>query len=186
MWCARTVRFVSGVLYHSDTESCQTGTGTWRNLPGSVAIKTIVFQSDSHVEHALVSEAAIAHNLVHPNTVATYAHEVSALTSGASPELQSWKLYLIQEYCDGGCLREHIARGVFARCAHGSACDLRTARALRWRRIYHTALGIAQGMAYVHSQGVLHTDLNPSNVLLKVRGRLSLIVSGQSMQSQYV
>jgi hypothetical protein len=29
------------------------------------AIKTIVFQSDSHVEHALVSEAAIAQPHVH-------------------------------------------------------------------------------------------------------------------------
>jgi hypothetical protein len=69
--------------------------GQWRGLP--VAIKTVLFQSGSgDSQMALVaSEAAIASNLVHPNIVATYSHDICNVSQEGN-ELPIFKFYLIQ------------------------------------------------------------------------------------------
>ena len=76
--------------------------GQWRGL--SVAIKTLVFQSDSadNQLNKVASEVAIASNLVHTNIVATYSHDVCpvsenpASNSNSNNELGIYKFYLIQ------------------------------------------------------------------------------------------
>lgn len=63
-----------------------------------MAIKTLVFQSDSAADNQLqkvASEVAIASNLVHRNIVATYSHDVSPVTENGD-ELGIYKFYLIQ------------------------------------------------------------------------------------------
>jgi hypothetical protein len=80
------------------TRQCQCScadAGQWRGLP--VAIKTVLFQSSSgDSQMALVaSEAAIASNLVHPNIVATYSHDICNVSQGGN-ELPIFKFYLIQ------------------------------------------------------------------------------------------
>jgi Protein tyrosine and serine/threonine kinase len=40
-----------------------------------------------------------------------------------------------------------------------------------WRRTMAVLLDIAEGMAYIHGKRICHGDLNPANVLLKVRPR---------------
>lgn len=75
--------------------------GEWRGL--EVAIKTVIFSSsgiDSDQQTAVVaSEAAIASNLVHPNIVATYSHDVLDVAKAVGPELGVYKFYLIQVRC---------------------------------------------------------------------------------------
>lgn len=77
--------------------------GQWRGL--SVAIKTLVFQSDSadNQLNKVASEVAIASNLVHHNIVATYSHDVSPVSengnSNSNNELGIYKFYLIQVRC---------------------------------------------------------------------------------------
>jgi hypothetical protein len=65
-----------------------------------VAIKTVVFQSDlvDAPISRVASETVIASNLIHPNIVATYSHDISAVgkTSDGEPELGVYKFYLIQ------------------------------------------------------------------------------------------
>ena len=65
----------------------------------------------------------------------------------------------MQEFCNGGSLRGVLQRGAFAR----------PGAARRWRGVSTALCGLAGGMAYTHSKRVCHGDLNPSNVLLKVR-----------------
>ena len=65
----------------------------------------------------------------------------------------------VQEFCNGGTLRQALQREYF------SGRRLRR----RWGPIMHMLTGIAHGMAYVHSMRIIHGDLNPSNILLKVR-----------------
>jgi hypothetical protein len=72
--------------------------GEWRGL--QVAIKTVVFQSDllDAPISRVASETVIATNLIHPNIVATYSHDISAVGGGAEgePELGIYKFYPIQ------------------------------------------------------------------------------------------
>ncbi|KXZ56823.1 hypothetical protein GPECTOR_1g741 [Gonium pectorale] len=90
-----------------------------------------------------VAEAAISASVSHPNVVATYTYMLQRLdglcgggarcgvtaTVGADPrvgcsaaaaaaarEPEDWKLTLVQELCEGGSLRDCLARGVLAGC----------------------------------------------------------------------
>lgn len=133
--------------------------GEWQGIP--VAIKTVVFQGgeDESMSSLIVSEAAIASNLFHKNVVATYCHDIRSLLNGNGKEATVFKFYLLQEYCNGGSLRHAVARGYFD--------PNRIER--HWRIIMGILVDIAQGMAYIHSKRICHGDLNPANVLLKVR-----------------
>jgi serine/threonine protein kinase len=63
----------------------------------------------------------------------------------------------VQEYCNGGSLRQAVAKGLFE-----------PSRERHWRTIMSLLIDVAQGMAYIHSKRICHGDLNPANVLLKV------------------
>lgn len=65
----------------------------------------------------------------------------------------------MQEYCNAGSLRMAIASGRF----------LQPRMKGRWRPVMAVLKGIVCGMQYMHSKGICHGDLNPSNILLKVR-----------------
>jgi serine/threonine protein kinase len=127
-----------------------------------VAIKTVLFQSGP-AENQLAkvaSEAAIASNLHHNNVVVTYAHDICRVeTPVDTNELTMFKFYLVQEYCNGRSLRDALERGYFTL--------ERMPR--RWAPIMGMLRGIAAGMEYIHGKRVCHGDLNPANVLLKVR-----------------
>lgn len=91
-----------------------------------------------------------ADNLHHVNCVTTYAHEIKQMESSQAREQAAWKLYLVQEFCNGGSLRELIHDGVF---------DTRKKiwRGERWERIARTLQEVAEGMVYVHGRCVEHT-----------------------------
>ncbi|KAG2427057.1 hypothetical protein HXX76_012573 [Chlamydomonas incerta] len=155
--------------------------GSWQGLP--VAIKTVVFSTSADSRRRALQEAALCQSINHPNIIATYASEVQPLgnpltdpasasaslplvassaaggpVSGASGKIMDWRLYIIQEYADGGPLR-----GLYGNRAIWSGqpgeVDLAAAVGL--------ALGIARALAHLHTKRIIHGDLNPNNVLLK-------------------
>lgn len=73
-----------------------------------------------------------------------------------------FKLAIIQEYCDGGTLKAAIDDGKL----HEVLADGQQRPALAW--ILQIATDIAAGMSHVHSRNVVHGDLTPANVLLKI------------------
>ena len=75
----------------------------------------------------------------------------------------------MQEYCNGGSLRNAIVEGALGPPAGGGL-------ERRWLPLMHIAKSIAEGMRYLHSQRILHGDLNPANILLKVRPSVPLRV----------
>ena len=85
----------------------------------------------------MINEARLAANLNHENLVRLYDFD---------PEL----FYITMEYCDGGDLRSLIR----------SRAELTIREKLRlvWQ--------IAMGLQSAHSNGVIHRDLKPGNVLL--------------------
>jgi serine/threonine protein kinase len=139
-------------------ELSQARAGQWRGL--DVAIKTVLFQSGAGDDQTvkIASEAAIASNLVHKNIVATYSHDICNVASAGTNELEIYKFYLVQEFCNGGSLATAISEGLFNRSRMPS----------RWRLIISLLLSIAEGMEHMHSKRITHGDLNPANILFKV------------------
>lgn len=120
----------------------------WQNR--QVAVKVV----PNVAEAAEPIEAIIGKELRHGNVVETYSFERNPAKKG-----EAW---ILLEYCGGGSLLQAVRRGDFKDAAGPGGFS--QARVLR------TALQIAQGMEYLHSRDVLHSDLNCSNVLLTAEG----------------
>lgn len=107
-----------------------------------VAVKTVTFQErggcGGGAQARAIAEAAITFSLSHPHVIATYFHEIKPLhvgPEGAADDdaagsthrrtgavgaavmnderLQDWKLFLVQEFCEGGSLRNLVDRRGF-------------------------------------------------------------------------
>ncbi len=115
------------------------------------------------------------------DTVARFRHEAQAIAQLRHPNIVNvydfgafqGMPYMIVEYIPGGSLA--------ARMAHGS---LEQATALRYLR------GIAAGLDYAHSHGVVHRDVKPANVLLTAEDApvladfgLAKLLQGSSLKS---
>ncbi|GFR41530.1 hypothetical protein Agub_g2226 [Astrephomene gubernaculifera] len=151
--------------------------GMWHNLP--VAVKVVLFSTASVNRRIALQEAALSKSISHPNIIATYAVDVKPMTvlrcegstcpntsSGCTAEgktkslaeIQEWRLYIIQEFADGGTLRRMLDRGAFHDLATGLP---------RLDMLLDVAQGVAAALAHLHCKNVVHGDLNPKNVLLK-------------------
>jgi len=62
--------------------------------------------------------------------------------------------YMITEFIDGDTLHQHVARD----------------GALEPGTLHGVAVGVAAGLAAIHSAGLVHRDLKPANVILSVSG----------------
>ena len=114
-----------------------------------------------------ILEAGIGLSLSHPNIVQTYAYTVKKVkaTAERSPSHASstapsmnWKIYMVQEYCEGGTLLQAMERRAFLQPV-SLLPDLGS--------ILQTALDIAQGMSHLHNQNIIHGDLTAKNILLR-------------------
>ncbi|KAG2453124.1 hypothetical protein HYH02_002454 [Chlamydomonas schloesseri] len=141
--------------------------GQWQGL--EVAVKTVVFSASSENRKRALQEAALCQSINHRNIVATYAVDVQPLGAVTTPVLANpnarnstlsnlldWRLYIVQEYCDGGPLRK-IVQSRYLQTDNGPNMPV----------ICEVALELAQALAHLHSKNVIHGDLNPNNVLLK-------------------
>ncbi|KAJ9515113.1 hypothetical protein QJQ45_028913, partial [Haematococcus lacustris] len=135
-----------------------------------------------------MTEAAICRTMQHPNIVATYAYDLQVLhaASGGSGTLGSsqcspahsggpgpslspleplkhpteFKVYIIQEFCDGGTLTAAVDGGMLEDMTADQPQPIMA-------HVLQLATDIAAGMAHVHSRNVVHGDLTPSNILLR-------------------
>jgi len=140
--------------------------GKWRSM--TVAIKALMFQdagAAKRVRQRAITEAAINTLLTHANIVNTYAYDLRPVEATGLPDgklAAHWKLYIIQEFCDGGSLAQAIDRGVFM--------DQRTGDR-KLEHILQVASDIARGMAYIHERQVVHGDLSSGNIMLRFEPR---------------
>jgi eukaryotic-like serine/threonine-protein kinase len=148
-WLARTSRRDSlgslglydilGVLGQGGMGLVLHGFDTELNRP--VAIKTLpnclAFSEDARLRFQ--REARAAANLSHPNLVPIYGTD-------------SWKgvPYIVMPLIEGGTLENYTAQ-----------------HKLNMEQILNVALQVAKGLAEMHSIGLVHRDVKPSNVLLR-------------------
>ncbi|KXZ54291.1 hypothetical protein GPECTOR_5g378 [Gonium pectorale] len=141
--------------------------GQWQGL--EVAVKTVVFSASSENRKRALQEAALCQSINHRNIVATYAVDVQPLGAVNTPALAGpggrsstlstlldWRLYIVQEYCDGGPLRK-LVQSRYLQSDAGPNMSV----------ICEVALELAQALSHLHSKNIIHGDLNPNNVLLK-------------------
>ncbi len=98
-----------------------------------------------------LSECRASQALDHPNIVHIYD---VALLDG--------QLFMVMEYIDGGTLR----RWLNAHLSSNTFLDL--------REIVTIIRQVAQALHYAHTQGLIHRDVKPDNVLLRTRGPQSM------------
>jgi GAF domain-containing protein len=130
----------------------------WQNR--HVAVKVIA----NVAEAAEPIEAIIGKELRHPHVVETYSFERNPNKRG-----EAW---ILLEFCGGGSLLQAVRQGVFKDAARQGGFIM--------EKVIATALQIAQGMEYLHSRDVLHSDLNCSNVLLTTEGSVKISDFGLS------
>lgn len=116
-----------------------------------------------------------------PDSTARFRHEAQAIAQMRHPNILNvfdfgefeGTPYMIVEYVPGGSLADRLGQG-----------QLDTTTALKYLK------GIASGLDYAHSKGVIHRDVKPANVLLEADDTpviadfgLAKLLQGSSLKS---
>ncbi|MDP4029532.1 MAG: HDOD domain-containing protein [Gallionella sp.] len=110
-------------------------------LDRKVAIKTL--RKLGHKTEQLTHEARMVSKLQHPNIITLY-------DSGEDQEAP----YLVYAYVEGKTLAQL----------------LKQEKALPFARAAEIAVGVLEGLAYAHAQGISHLDMKPANIMIGKNG----------------
>ncbi len=118
------------------------------NLGRDVAIKVLPpwYASDRNFVERFNLEARLVAGLSHPNIVTV--HDASE---------ENGHLYIVMQLVDGGTLKQRL--------------DGLRGRAMNLAEVVYIFTQLADSLAYAHTQGVIHRDVKPVNVLLDRSGR---------------
>ncbi len=112
-------------------------------LERQIAIKAIEAGGDPEYSRRLVAEAQAAAQLHHPSIVTIYDVGRDGDT-----------LYIAMEYLKGRNLENALALGP----------------PMKGREFLRTVAEIADALGYAHTQGIVHRDVKPSNIMVLERG----------------
>ncbi len=121
---------------------------------GLMAVKEIRFQdisSTPSLYQQIKDEMEVMSMLSHPNIVEYYGIEV-----------HRDRVYIFEEYCQGGSLAALLEHG---RIEDETVIQVYT-------------LQMLEGLIYLHSQGIIHRDIKPDNILLDHMGVLKYVDFG--------
>lgn len=140
--------------------------GQWGSL--SVAVKVVPYRlGEANAERAK-AEAGFSQGLSHPNLVQTFLSDcriTSDSNQHAGDEHKDfYEMWIVQEFCNMGTLSRRLMQN------EGRAFLTSDSLAPDVPQIIEVLLDIAGAMVYVHSRGLVHSDLYDSNVLLVSTG----------------
>jgi eukaryotic-like serine/threonine-protein kinase len=115
-------------------------------LGRQVAVKRLHTESPEDAAQRFRREARLGASLNHPNLVSVY--DIVSDDEG---------VLIVMEYVDGETLRDATQRG-----------QIEPKRAIEVLR------GVAEALEHAHSEGIVHRDVKPANVLLGRDGRVKL------------
>ncbi|KAI8471136.1 MAG: kinase-like domain-containing protein [Monoraphidium minutum] len=143
--------------------------GFWN---GSLVAIKILEQVAGDFNPRTALEPLLHHRLSHPNIVRMFdisTQEVDVCEDGR-PLQEVW---MVLEYCNRGTLGDATTRGALCLPAAAAAAAARSSGGGGGARgvpdvakVVRLARGVASAMAYLHSENVLHGDLNGNNILL--------------------
>ena len=121
-------------------------------LERNVALKTIQLEkSTPRIKQQLLTEARTIAKLQHPNIITLYEMDEHLGTP-----------YLVFEYVDGQTLKDYLIK-------KGK---------LNTKDVINIAASLLNAIAYAHKRGVIHRDLNPSNILITYQDKPRLMDFG--------
>jgi len=137
--------------------------GVDTRLKRYVAIKVIDFshQHDTSYVTRFEREAQMIAQLTHPNVVPLYRYG----------EIDGF-LYMVMQYIDGSDLHTVLS---------GYRND---GEFMEPEDVLHISREMCQALDYVHSKGVIHRDVKPSNILLDKEGRAYLSDFGLALNTE--
>lgn len=121
-------------------------------LDRKVAIKFLppYLEADNVAKKRLLREARAAARLDHPNICSIY--EIAE---------EDGRSYIVMQYVEGETLSSRLKH-----------------KTLDWRESTDIACQTADALAEAHSQGIIHRDIKPQNVMLSPRGQVKVLDFG--------
>ena len=154
------------------------------NKPFAIKMLPSVLVSNKRAYRQLKDEALVAMKLVHPNIVQLRAFE----ENGGNP-------FLVMDYIDGETLDDYLAEHIGTTRA-SAAVNAPAARStsgtggspvlsgLPESEVIRLLKPIAAALDYAHSEGVVHRDVKPANVMIRKDGHPYILDFGIAREIQ--
>ena len=139
------------------------------------AIKMLpsILVSNKRAYAQLKSEALVSMKLVHPNIVQIRAFEENE----GNP-------FLVMDYIDGRTLDDYLADIATASSPSRNGGDAVATSGLSEQEVVRLLKPIAAALDYAHSQGVVHRDVKPGNVMIRKDGTPFILDFGIAREIQ--
>lgn len=131
---------------------------------------------EEQAQATIKKEVNILQKCKHPNVVTYYGSikgktktnmELKGSKPVTTPEAKSPAIWILMDYCEGGSVRDYMDQ---------------TKKNLTEDQVAAVLIGAIQGLAYLHSIGIIHRDLKAGNLLLSSDGTVKVADFGISTQ----